>query len=238
MNVFCPQCGKMLSAEDMNLDQMVGRCQHCHALVNLWNYVQRTEAPSESAPPKRAPVPRPEDLIVEDSGSQLRIYWRWYSWHIWPSVPFHVAYWSILVWVWATVGIPWPLSAILILFVVAGVEATYSTLGYLLNRTEVLVDHETLQVRHGPLPWSGNRVLAVNDITQLYVVNRGRETSNHRRRKRNIRSKCALFALCQDGVSRKLLQLDSAEKAWFLKQQIEDYLGIPDHPVGDELTRQ
>lgn len=48
------------------------------------------------------------------------------------------------------------------------VGLTYFVVCTFFNRTVVSISHEFLEVKHGPLPWMGNRRIPVGEVAQLY----------------------------------------------------------------------
>jgi hypothetical protein len=255
MQVICPSCGEMLRSEDMNLDQMVGKCRRCHALVNLRDFVPQ-QGSAESAGLANRPrpvVPQPHQLTVEDSGTQLRIFWPWFSGSAVFLIFFCIAWDSFLIfWYYQVLAGPgnnWLMIVFPIAHVAVGVWLTYFTLASLVNRTEIVVDHETLRVRHRPFPWPGSVVLPVEQIAQLYVgarcVRQPSKPDDQSSEQESESESCEaepdsgydLNALLHDGTARKLLSLSEPEMAMFIEQAIEKFLGLGDQPVAGELPR-
>jgi hypothetical protein len=98
------------------------------------------------------------------------------------------------------------------------------------NKTHIRADQRTLSVKHGPLPWpKGNKEIAIRNLQQLFV----QEKSGNKGHKYHI-----LSAQLKDGKILTLLPNVSAtpEELLHLERSIEDYVGIPDHPVIGEMT--
>lgn len=243
MQVQCPQCSEMLRAEDMNLETMVGRCRRCHALVNLWDFIPGDARPTPRGSQERIRprAARPLWMVVENEGTQLRISWRWFSWPIWFLVFFCIAWDSFLVF-WYCMGInqpgmPWIFYVFPIGHVAVGVGLTYFTLACLINRTELVADHDQVRIGHGPLPWRGNVSLPAQEIAQVYVAPAyaGIVWWLHMGGFQRSGFGATLKVLLRDGSSRTLVTLTDSEAAFFLEQEIEKFLGISDEPVAGEL---
>ena len=117
-----------------------------------------------------------------------------------------------------------------ILHVLVGAGITYGVLAGFINRTVISFDRQQLSVRHGPLPWWGNRAVPIREIRQLFT-----KESNV---KKNGASTYNLFYTTADGRAKKLLSgLDSPDTVVFIEQQIEGWLNISDQPVGGEIPR-
>lgn len=247
MQVICPSCGEMVRSEDMNLDQMVGKCRRCHALVNLRDIVPPENFAENAlrANRPRPAVPQPEKLTVEDNGSQLVISWRWFDWSVLWLIFFCIAWDSFLVfWYWMGLAVQdrvwmWFTFVFPIAHVAVGIWLTYFTLACLVNRTQISVDHEQLRVRHGPLPWPGNVVLPAPEIVQVYVsaAHACEPAPDDPGCTVNQSSSCTLKIILHDGTGRKLLSLSEPDMAMFIEQAIEKFLGLGDEPVAGELPR-
>ena len=75
----------------------------------------------------------------------------------------------------------------------AGVGLTYTVLTGFINRTRVEVNRALLTIRHGPLPWVGNRVLPGRSLAQLY----GEEVISKSRNGTSV--SYSLFAVDREG---------------------------------------
>jgi hypothetical protein len=105
---------------------------------------------------------------------------------------------------------------------------TYATLCHLVNRTRIAVESGVLSVRHGPLPWPGNRTMAVAELSQLFceehVTRKGPRTYS-------------VNALLKAGGKVTLLRgLKQPDQALYIEQLLETRLGIVDVPVPEEYT--
>ena len=121
-----------------------------------------------------------------------------------------------------------PFALGLLLFLFVGVWTTYSALCGLINRTEIRVTTDALSIRHYPLPWSGNVQVRVATIDQLFCE----EIEGGNSVIYNVGVKL------KNGQQVRLLYrfLHKAQAA-FIEQQVEQRLGIPDHPVAGEASK-
>lgn len=100
----------------------------------------------------------------------------------------------------------------------AGVWLTYFTIAGLLNRTWIGIASGTLTIRHGPLPWRGNRTLDRDDIRALHARTKPG-------RKGHISH--TLNAVLKGGTEITLLNnLSSAEQSLYLERVIKEELGF------------
>ena len=86
------------------------------------------------------------------------------------------------------------------------------------NATEIRVTGSVLSLKHGPLPWKRNRTIQVDDIGQLYCA---------RRRSRSIKYEVRL-RLANGSYVEILSCYLKPDKALFIAQAIEEFLGIED----------
>jgi hypothetical protein len=103
-----------------------------------------------------------------------------------------------------------------LLHVALGIGIAYSAIAGLFNRTTVTVSRGQLTVRHGPLPWVGNRTLDVATLRQLHC-----EQHVHRR-KNSTTTTFSVEATFQDGTSVRLLSnLENLGIARVFEKKIE-----------------
>jgi hypothetical protein len=152
---------------------------------------------------------------------------------------FFCIFWDGFLVMWyslATRGHGTPIFAFLfpLLHVGAGAYLTWQALCGLINRTRIEVHLRELRIKHGPLPWPGNRRLPVSSLKQLFSEERVSRSGNRNSTTRRYH----LNAVLRDGRKVTLLDnLDEADQALYLEQEIERRLGIVDAPVAGELPR-
>jgi hypothetical protein len=120
------------------------------------------------------------------------------------------------------------LNLLELLFAAVAIVLTYGTLTRWVNRTRIIVDRETVTVRHGPLPWLGNKKLEASTCRQFY-----RNEVEHRGKGGPTRT-YEVCALTRDGRIVKLLDGLSgltSDQAFFIAQQLEEYLGLRGSPA-------
>ncbi|WP_224362216.1 hypothetical protein [Hyalangium versicolor] len=238
MQLSCEVCHAPLRPEDVRLDLALAKCSACNAVYDLSGRKGRGLA-EQSAQEKprlvRAKASLPEKFQVEDDGVSTRISWRWFS-VIHAFLIFFCIAWDGFLFTWYGIALSSdnaPLIALIfpIAHVAAGVGLTYYTLTGLLNRTRIEVSRNRLSIRHGPLPWPGNRDVPGRQFTQLYGVeqirsNKGSQTLTY-----------DLIAIDREGKSVKLLGgLTAKDQVLYLEQTLERRLGIEDAPVEGEIA--
>jgi hypothetical protein len=234
MHLTCPDCGAVVPAADINIDQGIAKCRACDGVIDVAEAMGKEGGPRPLA--KRPRLPQPRAIIVEDLGGGLRLTRSWFTWAVIVMTLFCVAWDSFLVF-WYSMALagnaPWIAIVFPVLHLALGVALTYGTLAMYLNRTVLEVAQGRLTVRHGPLPWPGRRDLDAGDLEQLYCD----ETASRGRRGSGSYS-YNVWAVLKDGQRVKLLDtLPNREQALFVEQMVEDYLGIEDRPVHGELPR-
>jgi hypothetical protein len=181
-------------------------------------------------------APRPGNLVIQQEADGLRLGYRWFSARYVFMALFCVVWDGFLVfWYGIALNQSGP-SQIMIWFpllhVVAGVCITYSTLAGFVNRTEVRVSNRAVTVRHGPLPWFGQRDIAASDIAQVYrqqIVTTGSRGST------SVRYR--LSVIRHDERKVDLLSCDSPDTALYVEQEVERYLCIGDRRVSGEMPK-
>lgn len=121
---------------------------------------------------RQAVATTPEKFVVEERSDGLHISWRWLrAQHV--LLFFFCIAWDSFLFVWyRTAFTQGDLNAVTLLFplahVAVGIGLTYSTLAGLLNTTRLSARERTLTIRHGPVPWPGNRTVQAWDLERLY----------------------------------------------------------------------
>ncbi len=240
MQIACDSCGATIPAADMNLQTLVARCRRCDSVFSFGGRITGGAAP---APRRRTPLPRglkveagepplPSEptnrTAARSDRGPLVITRRWFS-------PLHVfmlffcLFWDGFLVLWYSIAVEGGAPVEMILFplihVGVGVGLTYSTLAGFLNRTVIRVADGMLSIRHGPLPWMGNRTIPTSDLRQLYIRRRVYRGKN------GTSTKWELRADTTDDVTVKLLAgMASRDQAEYIEWAIEEHLGIEDDP--------
>jgi hypothetical protein len=246
MRLFCPLCGSLIPAEDMNLDTGLAKCRECD---NLFGFAEAAHSPDVAGRRDAASVtasagsaggsgselgailPRPPQMRVEEWGGAWRVSWRWFKWDYVGLLLFCV-FWDGFLVFWYTLaftqGGPLLMKLFPILHVAVGVSLTYTVLAGFLNRTRIEVSPAgELTVRHFPLPWARNRSIPAGQIEQLFCE----ESSWRNNNRRTFHLSAALVG------GRKVCLVSSFNdpgEAKFLEQQIERQLRIKPRPVVGE----
>lgn len=217
-----------------------GRCAACQSLRPVGTKdpdpapVPETRSPRASRR-ERARVPMPAGITVDDSGSDLRLEYRWFKF-VALFLVFFCAVWDGFLVFWYGTALsqkdtPWIMVLFPIGHLAVGVGLTYFTLCLFVNKTTVSITGYELRVRHGPLPWPGERTIPTSDLEQLYceeVVSRNKNGTS-------ISYK--VHALDRHGGQVTLLSgLDDRTQARFIEQTVEDWLEIKDRPVDGEVA--
>jgi hypothetical protein len=234
MNLFCPKCGRPIPVDDVNLTSGLARCRACNNLFNVGASLTPPPAPPARFDPAITPIlPISRRLRIDEFAGVLRIHWRWFAATYIFMAFFCVAWDSFLVFWYSMAfghdGAPWIMKVFPIAHVAVGVGLTYATLCGFLNATTVTAGQDALTVRHGPLPWSGNRTLPAGSIRQIHCEQR--HSSNNNR----VTWTYDLFATLNDGQKVKLLSgFNDPTEPRLIEQRIEAHLRIQPQPVVGE----
>jgi hypothetical protein len=233
--VRCPSCGTHIRGEDMNLAQMAARCPTCDALLDL-----RDQAPSlgaTGAPDRAAPIdmPLPNGIQVHSNARELRLVLRWFS-PVYIFLAFFSVFWIgfLVMWYSITTDAPVIFQLFPLIHVAVGIGLAYSTIAGFLNSTTINVERGHLSVRHGPIPWKGNRELPADALEQLYC-------QEHVTHSRNGGTTIRYSVQAISKESRRKITLVSGltdrDQALFIETQVEQKLGITDRRVTSEMRR-
>lgn len=240
MKLVCPSCGSAVKAADVNLDKLVAKCGAC-------DNVFRFDPPfAQKAAPRAVPLPSGLKIVEQSrpllsagtyrtvepgSVGTLVVERRWFGLQDIFMLFFSIM-WDGFLFFWYSTALSAPggLQPMLVLFpllhVAVGVGMTYRAIAGLLNRTTVSVRDGRLTVRHGPLPWLGDRDLPTPSLRQLYVRSKTSRTKNGTR---------TSFKVCAENADRAevvlVAGLTDRAQADYLEWVIEDHLGIENDPA-------
>lgn len=174
----------------------------------------------------------PDKLELRHEGSGLVIIRKWFGWKVLLTTAM-AAFWIGFLFFWYSTARAFGDTFMLLfplIHVAVGVGIAYNALAGWVNRTRIAVDQGRLSVRHGPLPWLGNKDLDGSTLKQLYTkekISRGRNGST---------TTYEVHAITSTGKNEKLLSgLDTSEQALYIEQEIERYFRIADAPVRGQL---
>lgn len=225
----CPSCGgRTRFAADA--ERFV--CDYC-GNEHLFNLPIRGVAPPSPLEPSRRPLmPQPGGVTVEMLDDGLELTWRWFSWKYIPLALFCVV-WDGFLCFWYSIALstdaPWIMIVFPIFHLAVGVGLTYSVLAGFLNHSTLRVDRKIFSIQHDPVPWLGEVKVPLGDLDQLYC-----------KEKRGSKGSVSyqLAAVLKNGRKLDLLSnLESPEVGFFIEQQIENWLDIPDRSVRGEIPR-
>ena len=179
-------------------------------------------------------IPRPSHFSVEDDGSSLRMSFRWIS-RGFMNAAVKCLVWGTLFVVGLTIVLtcndPFIICLLAIFstpFVAFGLLGVYATLAVLVNNTVVKVTSEFLTVKHGPLPWWGNRSLPIDELERLCCYKHTRKDS--------ASVSYSVDALTNGGNKIDLVRdLLNVAEALFIKQELERWLKINDSSIVCEM---
>jgi len=230
--VTCPSCGTGLPPSALSNALQAARCPTCNTLVDLAAPGSRLAPREERRGALAAPIP--EKWKVDEGPRTLTARWSWFTWTALIMVPFTLFWNGILAGMafGVTEGGAHPerlLIGLAVPHVWVGLGLAYGTLATFVNSTTVKAGDGVISVRKGPLPWLGNRSIPVDELKQLFVVE-----------KRGNRGSVSydVCAVLRDGRKQALVTgLDSSDKARFLETRLEQVLDIQDQPVEGELRK-
>lgn len=170
----------------------------------------------------------PNNMKFIDHGAYIEISRRWRGVQSFVLAAFTVLWWGVIAKFIA--DLPADLMQHMPFFhVLIGFALVHWTFASFFNRTQIFADPESLEIRHRPLPWFGNRKLAAANIEQIYV----KKTTRRQRYARDIGYE--LRAKLRAGKDIRLLPgLKDAAQAAFIEEKLETALKIKDQMVAGE----
>ena len=113
-------------------------------------------------------------------------------------------------------------------FIVIGAVLPYFVIASWLNKTNIYVSKEAIEIKHEPIPWLGNKRIETKNIKQLFVREKG-GNSQSMTSTSNKPPRYSVVAITYDEQPFNLIKgLPRSNQAFFIEQKIEKYLGIQD----------
>lgn len=258
MDVSCKRCGVPIPADDINLEHLVAKCRRCNAVFDLTAQLEASRGEvsgidvARSQRPQRHEVAMPEGFRVvrgpnggffgvgygngaQCPRSSVTLVRRWFNPVADLALLFFAVVWNAFLVFWYSAvllmpNVPWIMVVFPIGHVAVGIGIGYRALAGLINRTTIAVTSEALSVRHGPLPWAGNRTLDANQVTQLYCMDKVTNTKN------GTRTTWEVHANLANGSSLALVSgLTALNQALYIEQEVERALAIEDVRIPGEV---
>jgi len=229
--LHCPACAAPIQAEDINIRNMVAKCNQCNTVFSFENQFPASAAPAYSKP--EILMPTGIEVLRMLSELQIEINWRKTSGSF---LLFFTIFWNAILLPMAVMVIMTGNLEVLLFLSIhlsIGLGFLYFSLATLLNTTYVTVSSRRLVVEHKPIrvPFTPNHDLSVHDIKQLYAIKYEQGKSNDR-----PVYAFSLHATLQNGQDLKLLKgLKTADQARYIEQEVERFLRIEDAPADGEF---
>jgi len=237
--VQCETCSAPIPAANVELALMIAKCDQCDAVFSFAGHVRHSDQDAVNrvlggGAAHARPVPTDHKVRESDTGDGLTLTMSWFSAKT-IFMAFFAVFWNGFLVVWYSIGFA-ALAAgetetiVMLVFpvlhVVAGFYIAYAALTGFVNTTTVTVNRSGIEVRHGPLPWPGNKTLDSGEIAQLYVSPRQVSSKNA---SQIVYDVTAVGPDNREIVLVKGVENDNA--AVFMERRIETWLGIEDRQV-------
>jgi hypothetical protein len=213
MKVVCPTCRSEVPAADINIQAMTAMCRACNEVFAV--------TPDREA---SAPAGLPARFTRSDEGSgRFGVSWRWWRLQHVFLLFFCGAWDAFLVFWYSTIltghaksvnGADVMMIVFPICHVAVGIGLTYYLIASMFNRTWIKSDGDTLTVRHGPVPWAGNRSVPIHALRDLRV---------EAKYQRNSAPRFSVIGVNNGQDVALVKDLDSDEANW-IRQQLASLL--------------
>ena len=231
LQLHCPNCSHDIPSSDININRSIAKCASCDT---VFSFEKELKSPMR----KRPEIFMPEEIEMFSVANELGI---WYKWRKVKSLSYFLVFFTI---VWNIIVFPMALAAIasgewiallgMSIHLLVGAGLLFYTFLQLINSTYITVDEYELAIEHRPihLPfYYKNQYVNVRDIDQLY-------TKKYTATKSKSGYKTHAYAVVVKLIGGKeielLKEIKQKEKALFIEQEVELFLGIKDRHVDGE----
>jgi hypothetical protein len=221
MELKCPNCGALIPAENINIQELLAVCSQCNHIFEFnRSVVARKRKPTDLNPPKR--------LRIYEEDDRLELSYRAV---LGPGPKFGLImsalgsiFFSIMLVGAAPDGAPPP---VLLFISLLAVTMWYLVAVLLTTTTQIIADEDRLEIQSGPLPFpiSDDKNLRMRDVKRIFFE-QGVEAwppgvpSHH------------VYAELQDGSRVTLVTSLPYVYAYYIARALEGFL----HPVVDNDT--
>ncbi|SFF46202.1 hypothetical protein [Thermoflexibacter ruber] len=178
-------------------------------------------------------LPIPANMEVEEFRNSLTIKYKWSKLMGYALLVFSVIWNSFIFFGFIMNmiqdGLPFFVYIFMLPFIGVGVFMFYYGLAGIMNQTIITVSFDSVNVKHTPLPWVGNKEIFKYDIKQLYVkqhIHRGKNGTSYT---------YSVNIIDKANKDIKLVDnLQNPSEASFIEKKMEQFLKIEDKPVSGE----
>jgi hypothetical protein len=236
MEAKCPQCSAKFVKTDINKDNFSVLCKGCKSIFGL----EKVDLPQGFMDgeiggfKKRKKVQLPMGIELNSKDGVLTIKRKWFNRGFLVVVLLAIA-WNGAIVIWneslnSTLGSS-PIATIYpFIHLIIGLILFYYTLAGLVNTTIFTISKESILIKNRPIPWFGISTIASSKLKQLY------STKKNPYKNKNEKDIFHIYALLKNGKKLKIVHgLHTDNQALYIEQQIEQYLGIKDRHISNEL---
>ncbi|MEM1119148.1 MAG: hypothetical protein AAGJ18_01785 [Bacteroidota bacterium] len=230
----CPNCGSDIFSDNINIDKAIAKCGNCHHVFSFEQEVKR-----RSRGGRRREIFQPEGIEMFRLRSELNIDYKWRKTQ---STNYFMLFFTLM---WNAMILPSAFAAVIsgelfsLLFmsvhIGVGVWLLLTQLSKFINSTYITVDERYLTIENRPIskPWFKNKKIPVEYVDQIFVKKKNAGSSNG-----NPIYGYSVMALDKRSKQEITLieGLSKSDKALFIEQEIEYFLGIEDRQVRGEVS--
>jgi len=237
-DIHCPKCDAKVDPGQLNIKQLVGKCNSCGTIFSFAEDLPRVDLPNEEYESNKPKVIHlPKGIEIYELSRSLLIDHKWRH-SLNPFIVFFTLFWNAIVFFITAVAVAdLGLAGMLPigLHLTVGIGLLYWVIASFLNTTTIAVEDRFIDISHRPIkiPFWKNKQIDLDEIEQIYVEKYSNGSTNGKKTyayqvKARLRTR-------NDEVIIKNLSL--YEQARFIEQEIEYYLGIQDRKVDEEYEK-
>jgi len=229
MQIHCSNCDHEIEHADINIDKAIAKCSNCNNVFSFEEEVRDVR--------QRPEIFMPEGIEMMEFMSELDIRYKWR--HAKPMNGFLMAFtiiWNVMLLPFILMAIAsgqWVVLLGISAHLAVGVGLIMHMITTFFNSTYLIVDEHEIIVEHAPirLPFFvKDQYINVESVEQLYVK---KYTSSKTNGRPNYAYAVHVKKNTGDDI-RLLKGFTSKDKALYIEQEIERYLGILDRRVEEE----
>ncbi len=178
----------------------------------------------------------PQNLNLTEDHREVIIEKKWFSITHLGTLLFAIA-WCSFTYFFYQMMIEGNVSIFILLFpilhIMVGIWLLYYAVCGFFNKTVIKANNKEVSIRHTPLPWNNDKIIARQYIQQLFVKERIQTSKATRICTYDVQ------VILQGNIKISLVKgLETAVEARFIEKKLEHFLKIEDRPVKGSYTQE
>ncbi len=162
MEIYCKNCHSVVPSRNIDLNRQIAKCDHCNSVFNCKDEL------SKVSNNLRDDIKLPDGIKIKRDISGLNIERRWLN-SKYIFLTFFTVIYGFYFFEYITSPTPesYRITSPPSVQALVGIVLTYIVLSGCINKTNIMVNPQSLIIKHGPIPAWGNKNLIACDLKMI-----------------------------------------------------------------------